>query len=93
MQVMEERREYTRVLFRKEVYLTLPNGHSRSSMSEDFSMYGMGLRTDEQYQAGQSLHLDFRILAQNSEREVNLRGRVVYSDPHAGLFKTGISFY
>jgi len=90
---MHERREYNRVIFKREVYLTLPNGKSRSSMSEDFSMYGMGLLTDEQLDQGQSLYLDFKILSHDSEREVNLRGKVVYSDPSKGLFKTGIIFY
>jgi c-di-GMP-binding flagellar brake protein YcgR len=89
----EERREYTRVKFRREVYLTFPDGESRVSTSEDFSMYGMGILTDSQLDKDQSLLLDFKILSKDDWRDVNLRGRVVYSSAEGDHFKTGISFY
>lgn len=90
---MQERREYTRVKFRREVYLNFPDGRSWQSFSEDFSMYGMGLLTDSPLEKDQTLFLEFKILSKEDWREVNLRGKVVYSDAFGDQYKTGISFY
>lgn len=90
---MHERREYTRVKFRREVYLTFPDGESWHSTSEDFSMYGMGLMTESALDKDQTLILDFKILSKDDWRDINLRGRVVYSSVEGDHYKTGISFY
>ena len=90
---MQERREHHRVIFRREVYLTLPNGEAKHSMSEDFSMFGIAVLTDSPLELEQSLIVDFKIMSRDQEREVNLRGKVVYSSPESGQFKSGISFY
>jgi len=89
----QERREYTRVIFRREVYLTLANGESCHSVSEDFSMYGMKLMTESALNKDQTLMLDFKILSKDDWREINLRGKVVYSTVEGDRYKTGISFY
>ena len=90
---MQERREYTRVKFRREVYLTFEDGESLHSISEDFSMYGMGVMTDSPLDKDQILYLDFRILSRDDWRDVNLRGKVVYSSPNGEQYKTGIIFF
>lgn len=90
---MQERREFTRVIFRREVYLTLPNGESWLSASEDFSMYGMQVTTESPLDKDQTLTLDFKILSQDDWREINLRGKVVYSSAEGDRYKSGISFY
>jgi len=90
---MQERREQHRVLFRREVYLTLPDGESRYSMSEDFSMLGIAVLTDTPLTLEQMLMVDFKIMNQNESREVNLRGRVVHTCEASGQFKSGISFF
>ena len=90
---MQERREHHRVIFRREVYLTLPDGEAKYSMSEDFSMFGIAVLTDTPLELKQSLIVDFKIISQDQEREVNLRGKVVYSSPESGKFKSGISFF
>ena len=89
----QERREYTRVKFRREVYLTFPDGESWLSTSEDFSMYGMGILTDTPLEKDQTLMLDFKILSRDDWRDINLRGRVVYSSVEGDQYKIGISFY
>lgn len=89
---MQERREYSRVIFRREVFLTLPDGESIASMALDFSMYGIGLITDEPLPSGTTLSVEFNILSQDSWREINLRGKVVYCKPDHEQFKNGISF-
>ena len=89
---MLERREYSRVMFRREVFITLPNGESIATMAMDFSMYGIGLIVDEPLPSGTSLSVEFNILSQDSWREINLRGKVVYSKPMHDQFKCGISF-
>ena len=90
---MQERRGFTRVIFRREVYLTLSNGESWLSASEDFSMYGMQVMTESPLDKDQMLTLDFKILSQDDWREINLRGKVVYSSAEGDRYKTGISFY
>ena len=90
---MQERREYTRVKFRREVQLNFPDGRTGLSLSEDFSMCGMGLLTDSQLEKDQILFLEFRILSKEDWREINLRGKVVYSNAAGGKYKTGITFY
>jgi len=89
---MQERREHHRVIFRREVYLTLPDGEAKHSVSEDFSMFGIAVLTDQPLELKQMLIVDFKILSQEEWREVNLRGKVVYSSPESGQFKSGISF-
>ncbi|MGD8925641.1 MAG: PilZ domain-containing protein [Thioalkalispiraceae bacterium] len=90
---MQERREYTRVKFRREVYLTFEDGKSLHSISEDFSMYGMGVLTDSPLHKDQILHLDFKILSRDDWRDINLRGRVVYSSSNGEQYKIGIIFF
>jgi len=90
---MQERREHHRVIFRREVYLTLPDGESKHSMSEDFSMYGIAVFTDTPLTLEQTLMVDLKIMSQNKSREVNLRGKVVYTSPQSGQFKSGIHFF
>ncbi len=90
---MQERREHHRVIFRREVYLTLPDGEAKHSMSEDFSMFGIAVLTDTPLKIKQTLMVDFKIMSRESSREVNLRGEVVYTSPESGQFKSGISFY
>ena len=90
---MQERREYTRVKFRREVYLTFPDGESTHSVSEDFSMYGMGLFTESPLDKDQTLNLDFKILSKDDWRDINLRGKVVYSSVEGDHYKIGISFF
>ena len=89
----QERREYTRVIFRRDVYLTLPNGESRHSVSEDFSMYGMALVTESPLDKDQTLYLEFKILSKDDWRDINLRGKVVYSSGDGEQYKSGICFY
>ena len=89
---MHDRREHSRVNFRREVFVTLPDGESIASMALDFSMYGIGLITDEPLALGTTLFVEFNILSQDSWREINLRGKVVYSKPDHDQFKNGISF-
>jgi len=90
---MQERREYTRVKFRREVYLTFQDGKSLHSISEDFSMYGMGIITDSPVDMDQILFLDFKILSRDDWRDINLRGKVVYSSSYGEQYKIGISFF
>ena len=90
---MPERREHHRVIFRRDVYLSLPDGQATSCVSEDFSMYGMAVLTDAPLGVAQILYVDFKILSQSDWREVNLRGKVVYSSVEANQFKSGISFF
>jgi len=90
---MNDRREHHRVIFRREVYLTLPDGETKHSMSEDFSMLGIAVFTDTPLELSQTLIVDFKVLSQEESREVNLRGKVVYTSSESGLYKSGISFY
>jgi len=90
---MQERREYSRVKFRREVHLTFPDGESWQSTSEDFSMYGMALLTESPLDKDQTLILDFKILSKDDWREINLRGRVIYSSVEGDHYKTGVCFY
>jgi hypothetical protein len=90
---MQERREYIRVKFRRDVDLTFPDGESTHSVSEDFSMYGMGLITDTQLDKDQIVTLDFKILSKDDWREISLRGKVVYSSAHGPQYKNGICFF
>ena len=89
---MQERREYSRVMFRREVFITLPDGEIISSMAQDFSMYGIAVITDEPLEYGSNLSVEFNILGQDDWREINLRGKVVYCTPQQDQFKNGISF-
>ena len=89
---MQERREYSRVIFRREVFVTLPDGMTLTSVAEDFSMNGMGILTDKPLDLGSSLTVEFNILSQDDWREITLRGKVVYSTAKANQFKHGISF-
>jgi hypothetical protein len=89
---MHERREYSRVLFRREVFVTLPDGMTLTSMAEDFSMYGMGILTEHPLDLGSELTVEFNILSQDDWREITLRGKVVYSTAKSSQFKNGISF-
>lgn len=89
---MQDRREYSRVIFRREVYVTLPDGGTMSSMAEDFSMYGIRILTDAPLDLGSTLSVEFNILSQDDWREINLRGMVVYSKPDRDQFINGISF-
>ena len=89
---MQERREYSRVIFRREVFVTLPDGMTLSSMAEDFSMHGMGILTDKPLNLGTNLTVEFNILSQDDWREITLRGKVVYCKQKSEQFKNGISF-
>jgi len=89
---MQERREYSRVIFRREVFVTLPDGMTLTSVAEDFSMNGMGILTDKPLDLGSVLTVEFNILSQDDWREITLRGKVVYSAAKADQFKHGISF-
>lgn len=89
---MQERREYSRVIFRREVFITLSDGETLSSMAQDFSMHGMALLTNEPIQLGTTLFVEFNILSQDDWREINLRGKVVYCKQEHAQYKHGISF-
>lgn len=89
---MQERREYSRVIFRREVFITLSDGMTLASMAEDFSMYGMGILTDKPLDLGATLTVEFNILSQEDWREITLRGKVVYSKLKSEQYKNGISF-
>jgi len=89
---MQERREYSRVIFRREVFVTLSDGATLPSMAEDFSMYGMGILTEQPLELGSMLIVEFNILSHDDWREVTLRGKVVYTKSKSEQYKSGISF-
>lgn len=89
---MQERREYSRVIFKREVFVTLSDGDTLFTMAQDFSMYGIRILTDTPLELGSILSVEFNILSQDDSREINLRGTVVYSKPEQDQFINGISF-
>jgi hypothetical protein len=89
---MHDRRQYSRVIFRREVFISLPGGKTMTSMAEDFSMYGMGILTEAPLDLGSTLTVEFNILSQDDWREISLRGKVVYCSPKSEQYKNGISF-
>jgi hypothetical protein len=90
---MQERRAHSRVSFHRDVYLVVSKEKAYSCVAYDFSMRGIGIHTDEQLMAGQTISVEFQIKSNTSWRDINLRGRVAYSRPHGSHFNTGISFY
>ena len=56
-------------------------------------MYGMKLMTESALDKDQTLTLDFKILSKDDWREINLRGKVIYSTAEGDGYKNGISFY
>ncbi len=89
---MQERREFNRVIFKREVAVLLDDGETLFSLAQDFSMHGMSLLTEIPLDPGCELSVEFNILGQEDWREINLRGRVVYSKPEQKQFKSGITF-
>jgi len=90
---MQERRAQSRVLFNRDVYLTSSGGKSISCTAYDFSMNGLGVFTDQELTAGETITVEFQIMSNTEWREINLRGRVAYSRQQNKQYKTGISFY
>ena len=76
---MSERRQYVRITFFREVTVARASGATMLSNSYDFSMYGMGLHTDVALENDEIILLDFKIHGADAQRQINLRGRVVYS--------------
>lgn len=90
---MQEKRAHSRVLFNRDVYVSLPEDKAFSCTAYDFSMHGIGILTDNQLEAGETVTVEFQIMTNASWRDINLRGRVAYSKQQNNQFKTGISFY
>lgn len=89
---MQERREYSRVRFVRDVVILLENGATMLSTAEDFSLHGMALITQQPLAPGCLLSVEFNILGQDDWREINLRGRVVYSIHGHHGYKSGITY-
>lgn len=90
--IMQERREHSRIIFNREVYINFDNDRSLECMAHDFSMRGIGLFTDEAIAINTLISVELQLLGQQQQREINLQGRVVYSRPDGAQYKTGISF-
>jgi len=73
-----------RTLFKKEWVSVVPF---------DFSRYGMGIQTDEQYQLNDEVSLSIKLLMENEEIAVDLiRGVVRYKEKHHSRFNYGVEF-
>jgi len=90
---MHERREHSRITFNREVYLTFDNDRFLACMAHDFSLRGIGLLTDESITIDSVIAVELQTRCHEGNREINLRGRVVYSRPDGLQYKTGVSFY
>ncbi len=90
---MQERREYTRVVFNRHVVIAFSDGETMASVARDFSINGIAVMTDVPLSLGETLYVEFSILSQDDWRDVNLRGKVVYSEPTQEHYKNGINFY
>jgi len=73
-----------RSLFKKEWVSVVPF---------DFSRYGMGIQTDEQYQLSDDVSLSIKLLMENEEIVVDLiHGVVRYKEKHHSRFNYGVEF-
>jgi len=74
-----------RSLFKKEWVSVVPF---------DFSRYGMGIQTDEQYQLNDEVSLSIKLIMENDEIVVDfIRGVVRYKEKHHSRFNYGVEFY
>lgn len=91
---MQERRKQSRILFNREVCLTSPNYKELTAIAYDFTMRGIGVITFGELDSGDTIQVNFQILASGDDcREIELRGRVAYSNQTDEGYKSGISFY
>lgn len=59
----------------------------------DFSRYGMGIQTDEQYQLNDEVSLSIKLLMENEEIAIDLiYGVVRYKEKHHSRFNYGVEF-
>ena len=89
---MQERREHSRIIFNREVYLVFGNDRSLGCLAENFSLHGIGLLTEEALNLDSVVSVELQLIGYAQNREITLQGRVVYSRPDGVQYKTGISF-
>jgi hypothetical protein len=91
--MMHEKRSRRRIAFKRPIRITTPEGEHISLMSLDFSMEGLGFRTNKPRDVGEILRVSMNIGPNGHSHILNALGEVVHRRYKDKVFYIGMRFY